>query len=171
WSSRGWESRPEPRSRACATTSISTATTSSGKIRGLVSSSSTASNFHPNRPALASEKKDLVLAEGHSGDEHYGKTLRGIVHYSPHPVVAILDSARAGESYRDIPIVRTVDEALLFAPTTAVVGVATQGGRFPPAWRELLKDSIRAGLDVESGLHEFISEDEELSALAERHGV
>jgi uncharacterized NAD-dependent epimerase/dehydratase family protein len=52
-----------------------------------------------------------------------------------------------------------------------VVGVATQGGRFPPAWRELLKSCIAKGLDVESGLHEFISEDPELAELAEKHGV
>jgi uncharacterized NAD-dependent epimerase/dehydratase family protein len=120
---------------------------------------------------LASGKKYLVLAEGRSGDEHYGKTMRGIVHYAPDPVVAILDSERAGESYREIPIVATVDEALAYGPTTATVGVATQGGRFPPAWRELLKDSIRAGLDLESGLHEFISDDPELSGLAREHGV
>ena len=69
-----------------------------------------------------------------------------------------------------IPIVATVDEALAYGPTTATVGVATQGGRFP-AWRELLKDSIRAGLDLESGLHEFISDDPELSGLAREHGV
>ena len=120
---------------------------------------------------MAFAKKYLVLAEGKSGDEHYGKTMRGIVHYAPDPVVAILDSARAGESYREIPIVATVDEALAYGPTTATVGVATQGGRFPPAWRELLKDSIRAGLDLESGLHEFISDDAELSGLAREHGV
>ena len=120
---------------------------------------------------MASGKKYLVLAEGRSGDEHYGKTMRGIVHYAPDPVVAILDSDRAGESYREIPIVATVDEALAYGPTTATVGVATQGGRFPPAWRELLKDSIRAGLDLESGLHEFISDDPELSGLAREHGV
>jgi uncharacterized NAD-dependent epimerase/dehydratase family protein len=97
--------------------------------------------------------------------------MRGIVHYGPHPVVAILDSTRAGESYREIPIVATVDEAMPLGPTTAAVGVATQGGRFPPEWRELLKDSIRAGLDLENGLHEFISEDPELSELAAEHGV
>ncbi len=116
-------------------------------------------------------KRYLVLAEGKSGDEHYGKTMRGIVHYAPDPVVAILDSTRAGETYREIPIVSTVEEALAYGPTTATVGVATQGGRFPPAWRELLKDSIRAGLDLESGLHEFISEDAELSDLAREHRV
>jgi uncharacterized NAD-dependent epimerase/dehydratase family protein len=120
---------------------------------------------------LASGKKYLVLAEGRSGDEHYGKTMRGIVNYAPDPVVAILDSEQAGETYREIPIVATVEEALAYGPTTATVGVATQGGRFPPAWRELLKDAIRAGLDLESGLHEFIGDDPELSGLAQEHGV
>jgi uncharacterized NAD-dependent epimerase/dehydratase family protein len=120
---------------------------------------------------LASGKRYLVLAEGKSGDPHYGKTMRGIVHYAPDPVVAILDSDRVGDSYREIPIVGTVEDAVRFGPTVATVGVATQGGRFPPAWRELLKDCIRAGLDLESGLHEFISEDAELAELAREHGV
>jgi uncharacterized NAD-dependent epimerase/dehydratase family protein len=117
------------------------------------------------------EKRYLILAEEKSGDPHYGKTARGIIRYSPHPVVAILDSTRAGETEQGIPIVSTVAEALLLRPTTAVVGVATQGGRFPPAWRELLKSSIASGLDVENGLHEFISDDPELAELASRHGV
>jgi uncharacterized NAD-dependent epimerase/dehydratase family protein len=97
--------------------------------------------------------------------------MRGVVAYSPHPTVAILDSTRAGESYEGIPIVGSVADALALEPTTALVGVATQGGRFPPAWRELLKASIEAGLDVESGLHEFVSDDPELAQLAARHGV
>ena len=118
-----------------------------------------------------SEKRYLILAEGRSGDPHYGKTARGILRYAPDPTVAILDSTRAGERYDGVPVVATVEGALPYEPTTAVVGVATQGGRFPPAWRELLTQSIAAGLDVESGLHEFISEDEELTALAARHGV
>jgi D-glutamate N-acetyltransferase len=118
-----------------------------------------------------SEKRYLILAEGRSGDPHYGKTARGILRYAPDPTVAILDSTSAGESYDGVPVVATVEEALPFGPTTAVVGVATQGGRFPPAWRELLRQSIAAGLDVESGLHEFVSEDEELAALAREHGV
>ncbi len=118
-----------------------------------------------------SEKRYLILAEGRSGDPHYGKTARGILRYAPDPTVAILDSTRAGERYDGVPVVATVAEALPYRPTTAVVGVATQGGRFPPAWRELLRQSIAAGLDVESGLHEFVSEDEELTALASQHGV
>jgi D-glutamate N-acetyltransferase len=118
-----------------------------------------------------SGKRYLILAEGHSGDPHYGKTARGVIRYAPDPTVAVLDSTRAGETQDGVPIVGTVGEALRFKPTTAVVGVATQGGRFPPEWRDLLKASISNGLDVESGLHEFISEDAELAELAARHGV
>ena len=116
-------------------------------------------------------RRILILGEGFSHDPHHGKTMRGIVRYGPDPVVAILDSKRLGETYEGIPIVGTVEDGLRYEPTVAVVGVATQGGRFPPAWRELLKHCIRAGLDVESGLHEFVSEDPELSSLARQHGV
>ena len=118
-----------------------------------------------------SERRILILGEGFSHDPHYGKTMRGIIRYGPDPVVAILDSKRAGEHYEGIPIVGTVEDALPHSPTVAVVGVATQGGRFPPAWRDLLKASIAAGLDVESGLHEFVSEDPELTELARARGV
>jgi uncharacterized NAD-dependent epimerase/dehydratase family protein len=53
----------------------------------------------------------------------------------------------------------------------ALVGVATQGGRFPPAWRALLVACIEARLHVESGLHEFLADDPELAELARRNGV
>ena len=116
-------------------------------------------------------RRILILGEGFSHDPHYGKTMRGIIRYGPDPVVAILDSARAGERHAGIPIVGSVGEALAYGPTVAVVGVATQGGRFPPAWRALLKECLAAGLDLESGLHEFVSDDPELVALAARHGA
>ena len=60
---------------------------------------------------------------------------------------------------------------LRIEPTTAIVGVATAGGRFPPAWKELLRGCVEAGLDLENGLHEFLTNDPELVALAVEHGV
>jgi uncharacterized NAD-dependent epimerase/dehydratase family protein len=116
-------------------------------------------------------RKLLLLAEGHSADPHFGKTARGVLRYRPEEVAAILDSERAGETQDGVPIVGTVNDALCFGPTGALVGVATAGGRFPPAWRALLKSCIAKGLDVDNGLHEFISEDAELSELARRHNV
>ena len=119
----------------------------------------------------AQPERLLILAEGFSGDPHYGKTARGVLAYGERPVVALLDSTRAGETQNGVPVVAAVNDALCFNPTTALVGVATQGGRFPPAWRELLEDAISKGLHVENGLHEFLADDDELVGLAARHGV
>jgi uncharacterized NAD-dependent epimerase/dehydratase family protein len=113
----------------------------------------------------------LILAEGFWGDPHYGKTGRGVLAYGERPVVAILDSTRVGETVDGVPIVGSVEDALAFEPTTALVGVATAGGRFPPEWRELLEAAISNGLHVENGLHQFLADDEELAALAAAHSV
>jgi uncharacterized NAD-dependent epimerase/dehydratase family protein len=118
-----------------------------------------------------SDRRLIILAEGFSHDPHHGKTMRGVLRYRPEDVVAVLDSRRAGETEGGVPVVGNVAATLPFEPTTALVGVATQGGRFPPAWRKLLKDSIRAGLDVENGLHQFVADDHELTGLAAEHGV
>jgi uncharacterized NAD-dependent epimerase/dehydratase family protein len=120
---------------------------------------------------LVSPTRYLVLAEGKSGDPHFGKTARGVMRYAPEKVVALLDSERAGETEQGFPIVGTVDEALAFNPTTALVGVATAGGRFPPAFREQIRACIAEGLDVENGLHEFLTADEELVELARKYDV
>jgi len=131
-----------------------------------------ASSVPPNgRGSASRERRLLLLAEGFSGDPHFGKTAHGVHRYRAEQVVAVLDSKRVGETEGGAPIVGSVDDALRFEPTTALVGVVTPGGRFPPAWRELLKGAIGAGLDVENGLHEFISEDAELLELARRSGV
>jgi len=120
---------------------------------------------------LAAGSRTLILAEGFSADPHYGKTMRGVLRYRREDVVAILDSTRAGESHDGVPIVGDVDSARTYEPEVALVGVATQGGRFPPAWRAILAASIRAGLSVENGLHQMLRDDPELRPLADEHGV
>jgi uncharacterized NAD-dependent epimerase/dehydratase family protein len=120
---------------------------------------------------LVSDTRYLILAEGKSADSHFGKTARGVMRYAPEKVVALLDSERAGETEEGFPIVGTVEDALAFQPTTALIGVATQGGRLPPGYRDLVKSAIENGLDAENGLHEFLTEDAELVELARRHDV
>ena len=122
---------------------------------------------------MASSKRYLILAEGKSQDVHYGKTARGVVRYGPHPVSGVVDSHAGGQSMEGIPVVATVEEgiALQPRPNTALVGVAVAGGRLPAEWRDILRACIAAGLDVESGMHEFLADDPELAALAREHGV
>ena len=114
-------------------------------------------------------KRYLVLAEGYSADPHYGKTARGVMRYGADPVVAVVDSERPGESLDGVPVVATVEDALAYEPTTALVGVATAGGRLPEKWRDILKSAVAAGLDLESGMHQFLGDDPELAELARKH--
>jgi uncharacterized NAD-dependent epimerase/dehydratase family protein len=88
-------------------------------------------------------------------------------------VVAVVDSESAGAEVEGVPVVASVAEGLELEPraTTALVGVALAGGRLPPEWRALLEEVLSAGLDLESGMHEFLSEDSELAALAARNGA
>jgi uncharacterized NAD-dependent epimerase/dehydratase family protein len=118
-----------------------------------------------------SEKRYLILAEEFSHDPHYAKTARGVMRYRRDDVVAMLDSKRAGESEDGVPIVGTVDEALAFEPNTALVGVVTQGGRFPSDWQELLKSCVSHGLDLENGLHVRLRDIPGLTELAAEHGA
>src|SRR5947208_3834816 len=148
WSSRVSASQLPHRSRACATTSTSTATSCSPKTRGPAWSSTTESSGPPTNRDSVSEKKYLILAEALSHDPHYAKTARGVMRYRRDSVVVMLDSNRVGEGEDGVPIFGTVGEALDFAPNTALVGVATPAGRFPGDWQELLKSCVVSGLDL-----------------------
>jgi uncharacterized NAD-dependent epimerase/dehydratase family protein len=113
----------------------------------------------------------LVLVEGHLHDPHHGKTARGVIDYGARPVVALLDSAADVDELGGIPVVRSVADALAHHPTTALIGVATTGGRLPPAMEAQVREAISAGLDIESGMHVFLSDDAGLAALAGERGV
>jgi uncharacterized NAD-dependent epimerase/dehydratase family protein len=122
-------------------------------------------------------RRYLILAEGQFG-EPGSKTAMGVIKYGRAPVVAVIDSTRAGRDVAEwlgqenaAPVVATLTEALPLSPSALLIGTAPQGGKIPPEWRAIIADAIEHGLDVVSGLHEFVSDDPEFSALAATHGV
>lgn len=134
------------------------------------------------RERLDHPVRSIVLAEGKIG-EPGGKTANGVVMHSEiiQPV-AVVDSTKAGISLPealgrsgvdDIPIVASV-EAAIEATDSAdalVIGVAPPGGELPDTWVAAIEAAIRAGCDVISGLHVFLSEDSRWRDLAAANGV
>ena len=125
---------------------------------------------HPRR-------RYVILAEGQFG-ETASKTAIGVIRYARDTVVAIIDSTRAGRNVNewlgplfDIPIVASLEEVMGQDPTALLLGTAPVGGKIPPAWRATILKAIESGLDVISGLHQFVSDDEEFSSAAAAHGV
>jgi len=124
-------------------------------------------------------RRIAILAEG-AFEWHYGKTATGVIRYGKDPVVAVIDSTKAGMDVsqalnasfgQGIPVVRDIHEALAYQPDTLLIGIAPQGGNLPREWRWQLLAAIEAGLDIVSGLHMFLGEDEELRSAAEKRGV
>jgi uncharacterized NAD-dependent epimerase/dehydratase family protein len=121
-------------------------------------------------------KRYVILAEGAFDEE--AKTATGVMRYAQSPTVAVIDSTRTGtvagdhvpglES--DVPVVSTLADTLPFEPTTLLVGVAPSGGKLPAAYRRAILDALENGLDVESGLHDFLGDDPEFDAAARLSG-
>ena len=119
----------------------------------------------------------VILAEGEFRF-HAAKTALGVIRYGPDPVLAVIDSTRAGGNAGDllgpafdVPVVASLDEVLPLRPTGLLIGIAPTGGRLPAAWRSIILQAIGAGLDVLSGLHTFVSDDPEFVAAAREAGV
>ena len=116
-------------------------------------------------------------------DSTRGKTAHGLIRFTERfDVRAVVDHVYAGQdagafldgSPNGIPIVAAFDEALDRLPDSGgafVVGLATDGGVLPDHARDAVRLAISKGLDVYCGLHVFLSEDPEFSALAREHGV
>lgn len=124
-------------------------------------------------------RRIAILAEG-AFEWHYGKTATGVIRYGKDTVVAVIDSTKAGQDVSQalgasigigIPVVRDIHEVLNYQPDSLLIGIAPIGGALPESWRWQLLTAINAGLDIISGLHFFISDDEELRAAAKKRGV
>ena len=101
-----------------------------------------------------SEKRYLILAEGRSGDPHYGKTARGVIRYAPDPAVAVVDSTRPGESLDGVPVFATVQETLHLKPTTALQMIAVKDiGKYGLLAFEQAEELNRREIDLAGDAH------------------
>lgn len=131
------------------------------------------------------EDRAIVYCEAAFGTTT-GKTAHGLVRRTRrYDVVAVIDSTKdgadAGKVLDDrpsgIPLVADLSAALSVAEsrgqpaTHFVIGLAPDGGRLDETARACVRAALTAGLNVDSGMHEFLSDDPELSRLAAERGV
>ena len=104
------------------------------------------------------------------------KTATGLLRFCPEECVAVFDPDLAGktsaeilEVERNVPIVSSLSDVP--HADTLVIGIAPPGGKLPPPWRPVLMDAIERGMNVLSGMHDFLSDDQEFATAAAKHGV
>jgi uncharacterized NAD-dependent epimerase/dehydratase family protein len=131
------------------------------------------------------EGNAIVYCEGAFGTL-VGKTAHGLVRRSErYRVLSILDTTLAGQDAGElldghpagIPIYPDLATALSDAEKRGlpashlVIGLAPDAGRLSAQGREAVEQAILHGLNVDAGLHDFLSEDSALAALAREHRV
>ncbi len=131
------------------------------------------------------EGRAVIYCEAAFGTPN-GKTAHGLVRRTRrYEVLSVIDSLSAGRdageildgTSRNIPIVTDLATAIETASRderTAsyfVVGLAPDGGRLGSGHREAILEGIEKGLNVDSGLHDFLTEDVKIMDLARRKKV
>lgn len=127
----------------------------------------------------------IVYCQGAFGTPN-GKTAHGLVRRTRrYRVLSVVDERHAGADaaavvegarpgiaiHADLPAALSAAAMAGTPATHLVVGLAPDGGRLAPRGREDVAAAIRAGLHVDSGLHDFLADDPLLADLARQHGV
>lgn len=124
---------------------------------------------------LNESRRMVVITDGFN-NSHTAKTAICLLRYRPEEVVAVLDRESAGRTCQEvfgtggaIPCIGSLAEAS--GANTLVVGIAPPGGKIPPHWRPIILEAIGRGMNVVSGMHEFLRDDADFRRAAEEHGV
>ena len=122
-----------------------------------------------------SNRRFVILTEDYTGDPVCAKTAACVIRYCPDEVVALLDRSqqgrRSGEllGVGDVPIVGRLADAP--SADALLIGIANPGGVLPPSWHSAIAEAIERGMDVYSGMHDFLADDQSLAEAAQRRQV
>ncbi len=123
------------------------------------------------------KRRIVIITEGNT-DPTPAKTAVGVIRYRTGEVVALIDSTQAGRDTGEllgvgngIPIMASLTETFRLQPDMLLIGTAWAGGQIPTAWRATILSAIEHGLDIVSGMHQFLNDDEEFKKAAQKHRV
>ncbi len=130
------------------------------------------------------EGNAIIYCEGAFNTPN-GKTAHGLLRFTNrYRLLSVVDSHYSGLDAGDvldgkpngIPIFGSLEKAVAEADshprpaTHFVVGLAPDGGRLSLAAREDAKNAIIYGLNVDCGLHDYLSDDPQMMRLATKYG-
>lgn len=95
--------------------------------------------------------------------ERTGKLGYGMLRYSQNPIVAVIDSQKAGQNLRaltgissDVPILDSVEACLAAGAEVLVLGIAPSGGLIPEEWHPAIRAAVAGGMSIVNGLHDAL---------------
>lgn len=128
-------------------------------------------------------KSNAIVLTGGYLDTNQAKTAHGLIRGTDRfTIKAIIDPVSAGRDAGEvldgkpcgIPVLASLQSYFSQRNADAqycIIGVATKGGVIPPELREELREALLGGLGLVNGLHEYISDIDELADLAREKGL
>lgn len=108
-----------------------------------------------------------------------GKTAHGLIRYCRrYDITAVVDTTLppgdAGQlldgTPNGIPLIPSLQTAIdQTNPDTFIIGAVSEGGTLPAGYEHAVETALTHGLNIVSGLHEFISDKPHCVSLAKRH--
>ncbi len=124
----------------------------------------------------------VIYCEGNFGQID-GKTANGLVRHSQaYRILSVIDGRLEGRDSgqvldkvsNGIPILEDLEVAVTreaYIPDTLIYGMAPSTGKMSPADREVVLDAVALGMNIVSGLHEYLGDDPEISSAADAANV
>ncbi len=112
-----------------------------------------------------------------------GKTANGLVRHSQtYRILSVIDSEHDGKDSgrildnvtNHVPVFGNLEAAVVHectTPDTLIYGMAPSDGKLSAEDRRVVLDAISLGMNVVSGLHEYLGDDPEISAAARIYNV
>ena len=126
-------------------------------------------------------QKALILTNGLLATDN-AKTAHGLIRGTErYQIIGVIDAPTAGRDAgevldgkpRQIPVFNALDTALaqIEKADCLIIGIATPGGIMPDDMLDIVKMAIQNGLSIVNGLHDYLSDNPEITALAAQHDV
>ena len=131
---------------------------------------------------MSSPPSAIIYCEGNFAKVD-GKTANGLVRHSEaYYILSVIDSTYGGQDSglvldavaNDIPIFENLDAAIAHTatiPDTLIYGMAPSTGRLSLTDRGVVLHAITQGMNIVSGLHEYLSDDAEIANAASEYKV
>ncbi|HUG17369.1 MAG TPA: DUF1611 domain-containing protein [Planctomycetaceae bacterium] len=119
-------------------------------------------------------RKIVLLTDGYS-TPFLAKTAISLLRYRTDDIAAVLDEPGAGQISQQLlgaggstPVVGTLSDVR--DADALYIGIAPPGGKLPLEWKPVILEAVRRGMDVVSGLHDFLCDNEEYVRAAAESG-
>lgn len=121
-------------------------------------------------------RRIALFCEGLFGPKT-SKVATSFIRYCENDCVAVIDSTKAGKQVNTIlgyggsvPIVGSLEQAIeVAAPDVLMVGIGLFSNNLPSHFREVICLALKSGLDIVSGLHYWLSDDNQFMKLASKY--